>query len=237
MGDIRRQRKKFSKPGHPWNKERIVSEKALMKEYGLRRKNEIWKMTSILSNFARLAKELIKESNDLKRNQLIGKLISLGLLNKESRVEDTLSIKLNDIMERRLQTIVVRKNLARSMNQARQLIVHEHIAVGDKKITIPSYLVRVEEESLVSFAADSNLNDPEHPERFTPEQKPEEKEVIKAKKEKESKKKDADKKKDYNKKEDKKVKEDKKKPKTEEKKEEAKNPKKTEDKKEEKSSE
>ena len=57
MGDIKRQRKKFSKPSHPWNKERILAEQELLKEYGLKSKKDIWKMNSILSNFARQAKD------------------------------------------------------------------------------------------------------------------------------------------------------------------------------------
>jgi len=165
MGDIKKQRKKFSKPGHPWNKERILAEQELLKEYGLRRKKEIWKMDSVLSNFARQAKELITEEDDLKRGQLLGKIISFGLLKKGSRVEDVLSIELKDILERRLQTLVFRKKLARSMDQARQFIVHEHISIGDKKITVPSYMVSVEEENMIQFAQDSNLANPEHSER------------------------------------------------------------------------
>ncbi len=122
-------------------------------------------MDSILSNFARQAKELITEKDNLKRGQLLGKLVSFGLLSKESGVEDVLSIKLKDIMERRLQTVVFRKNLARSMSQARQFIVHEHISIGDRKITVPSYLVTVNEENIIQFAQDSDLADPEHSER------------------------------------------------------------------------
>lgn len=165
MGDIKKQRKKFSKPGHPWNKERILADKEILDEYGLRRKKEVWKADSILSNFARQAKELITGEDEIKKSQLLGRLNSLGLLNKNAAVEDVLSITLKDILERRLQTLVVRKNLARSMNQSRQFIVHGHILIGDKKITIPSYLVGVNEENLIQFAQDSNLSSPEHSER------------------------------------------------------------------------
>lgn len=166
MGDIKKPRKKFSKPNHPWNKERILAEQELMKEYGLRRKKEIWKMNSLLSNFARQAKELISVDDEIKKNQLLNRLYSLGLLKQGARVEDVLSIDLKDLMNRRLQTLVFKKNLARSINQSRQLIVHEHISIGGKKITIPSYLVNVSEESQINFAPDSGLNNPDHPERY-----------------------------------------------------------------------
>jgi len=223
MGDIKRQRKKFSKPNHPWNKERILAEQELLKEYGLKRKKEIWKMDSILSNFARQAKELITEKDDLKKSQLLGRLISLGLSNKNNGVEDVLSITLKDILERRLQTLVVRKNLSRSMNQAKQFIVHGHISVADKKITIPSYLVSVNEENLIQFAQDSDLANPEHSERVV-EKKPGKKIDEKGKKEiKRKEKKTGKPKKEIVKEPAKPEKEDKKKePKTEEKKEEIK---------------
>lgn len=172
MGGIKKQRKKFSKPTHPWNKERILAEQEILKEYGLKRKKEIWKMQSILSSFARQAKGLTTEKDVLKKAQLLNRLISLGLLNKNAKVEDVLSINLKDILERRLQTLVFRKNLARSIHQARQFIIHEHISVGNKKITIPSYLVGVDEENLIQFAPDSNLSKPEHSERIIIEKKP-----------------------------------------------------------------
>ena len=200
MGDIKKQRKKFSKPGHPWNKERILAEQELLKEYGLKRKKEIWKMDSILSGFARQAKELITGEDDIKKGQLLGKLISLGLLKEGSRVEEVLSIELKDILGRRLQTLVFRKKLARSIDQSRQFIVHEHISIGDKKITVPSYMVSVDEENLIQFAQDSDLANPEHSERVieTPkkqassEKKPAKKTVKKeSKKEKPVKKKAA----------------------------------------------
>ncbi len=200
MGDIRKQRKKYSKPGHPWNKERILAEQEIAKEYGLKRKKEIWKMNSVLSSFARQAKELIAKDNPIKQGQLLRKLTNLGLLKEGASVEDVLAIKLNDIMERRLQTIVFRKKLSRSINQARQFIVHEHIVVGDKKITVPSYLISVAEESTVRYSDDSPVANPEHPERFV-EKKPEKKSDKEEKKETKEKPKKEDKVKKEDKKE------------------------------------
>ena len=166
MGAPRKQRKKFSKPAHPWQKERIVAEKELLTEYGLNRKYEIWKMNSILKNFTRQAKNLVTSKNpqvEQERTQLLTKLFSLGLLGKDSNVEDILSLTLKDILERRLQTLVCRKNLANSMRQARQFIVHEHISLGDKRITAPSYLVPLEEEANIQFAQGSVISNTGHP--------------------------------------------------------------------------
>ena len=136
MGDPKKQKKKFSSPGHPWQKERIEEEKELLKQYGLRRKYEIWKMDSLLKKFLHRAKIIIGEKSsqsDLERKQMLDRLSSLGLLKKDSKVEDVLNLKLKDVLERRLQTLIVRKQMAGTMRQARQFITHEHVSVGAKK--------------------------------------------------------------------------------------------------------
>ena len=182
MGAPKKLKKKYSKPAHPWQKERILAEKELSKKYGLRRKYEIWKMNSILKNFSRQIKKLIPQKTvhaELERSQLLKKLTSLGLLDKSAKIADALSITLKDIMERRLQSLVYKKKLARSVRQARQFIIHRHIMVGDNRMTAPSYLVPVEEEALIQFAPASSLSDPNHAERFVEEKKAREKKETK----------------------------------------------------------
>jgi len=152
MGDPKKQRKKFSTPSHPWQKERIAAEKEILNQYGLRRKYEIWKMDSLLKKFLNRAKTIIAKrtlQSEIEKKQLLDRLHLLGLLKKDSNIEDILNLTLKEIMERRLQTLVHRKQIAKTMRQARQLITHEHIAVGSRKITSPSYLVSVREEPLV----------------------------------------------------------------------------------------
>ena len=149
MGDPKKQKKKFSGPGHPWQKERIEAEKDILKQYGLRRKYEIWKMDSMLRKFLGRAKTIIAQKNsqaEIEKKQLLIRLNLLGLLKKDSKVEDVLNLTLKDVLERRLQTLVHRKNLAKTMLQSRQFITHENIAIGTRKITAPSYLVSTEEE-------------------------------------------------------------------------------------------
>mgnify|MGYP000047010980 CR=1 FL=1 len=98
----------------------------------------------------------------------------------EITLDDVLGLDVRDLLERRLQTIVYRKGLAQTINQARQLIVHRHIAIGDRVVDVPGYLVTVDEEKLVKYAPNSPLNDPNHPIR-----KVERKEIKKVKKEEE----------------------------------------------------
>ena len=160
MGDPKKQRKKFSKPSHPWQKERIEAERGILKQYGLRRKYEIWKMDSMLKKFLHRAKVVIGEKtsqSDMEKKQLLDRLHSLGLLKKDSKVEDVLNLTLKDVLERRLQTLVCRKQMAKTMLQARQFITHENIAVGNKKITAPSYLVSIHEEPQIKLVNPINI--------------------------------------------------------------------------------
>lgn len=177
MGHPRRLRRKFSLPRHPWQKERIEEEKQIVKEYGFKNKREIWKMSSILGKLKEQSKKLIAAGSkqaEKEKEQLLKKLVSLGLLNPNSRIEDVLSISLKNLLERRLQTLVYKKKLAKSLNQARQFIAHEHIVIGDKTITSPSHIVKIDEESSISFNQYSQLKDIEHPAR-----KIDEKEAVK----------------------------------------------------------
>lgn len=168
MGAPKKQRKKYSPPLHPWQKERIEEEAVLLREYGFKNKIEIYKMRSILKGFADQAKNLIASKTkqaEKEKIALLNKLSNLGLITKTGDIDDVLDLSINDIMDRRLQTLVYKKAKARSIKQARQLIVHEHISIGNKKITSPSYLVPVEEENSIDFVANSKLADAEHPER------------------------------------------------------------------------
>lgn len=179
MGDPKKQRKKYSTPSHPWQKERIEEEKKLTKEYGFKNKKEIWKMKSILNKYKDQAKKLITLSSkqaEMEKKQLLAKLFSIGLLAEASKLEDVLALTSKDLLERRLQTRIYRQNLVRSIKQARQFITHNHIMVNDKLITSPSYIVKKAEESLIKFVPSSALSDPEHPERKIPEKKQKSKE-------------------------------------------------------------
>lgn len=168
MGDPRKTRKKYKTPSHPWQKARIEEEKALVKEYGLKNKKEIWKMMSVLRSAMTQVKRLIAAQGkqaDTEKALLFAKLQRYGLYQAGAPVASILGLNLRDILERRLQTQVYKKNLARSMKQARQFIIHQHITVNSKTVTMPSYLVPVREESAIEFVPTSTLHDPEHPER------------------------------------------------------------------------
>jgi len=169
MGQTKRIRKKYETPTHPWQKERIIEEREHTRVYGFKNKKEIWKELAKLRNARTQAKKLIadkfSEQARKEEKQFLAKLVKYGLITKDSKLEDVLGLKVNDFFERRLQTLVYKKGLARSTNQARQFIVHGHILVNNKKITAPSYMVSLAEESQISFDQSSSLSKEDHPER------------------------------------------------------------------------
>ncbi|MDD5182227.1 MAG: 30S ribosomal protein S4 [Candidatus Nanoarchaeia archaeon] len=180
-------RKKYSGPSHLWQMERIKEEAQLKHEYGYKNKKELWKMTSILRNFRGQARKLIPLTSNqaaIERKQLLNRLISLGLVKEDARLENVLGLTIKDIMDRRLQTIVLKKRLANTVKQARQFITHGHINVGENKVTSPSMLVKFSDENLVSFSGSSAMVNEAHAERVAGREKRErrdKKEVLEEK--------------------------------------------------------
>ncbi len=169
MGHPKKLKKKYSTPSHPWQSARITGEKIILKEYGLKNKKEIWKMESLLKNFTAQAKMLIPqktEQAEKEKKQLIDRLARIGLLSPGADLTAVLNLTLNDIMNRRLQTLVYKRRMAKTIKQARQIIAHEHISIGEKKITVPSYIVRSSEENMIVYAPDSGLKEEAHPIRI-----------------------------------------------------------------------
>jgi len=155
-----------------WQRERLDVEKPIVKEFGLSNKKELWKTSSMLRKFTGQAKRLIAlrgEQAEIEKRQLIAKLSSLGIIEKQASLDEVLGLTIKDFLGRRLQTIVLKKNFAHSINQSRQFIVHKHITVNDRIITSPAYLVPMASESNVSFTVSSTLAKADHPERIIKE--------------------------------------------------------------------
>ncbi|MFQ6010125.1 MAG: 30S ribosomal protein S4 [Candidatus Aenigmatarchaeota archaeon] len=154
---MKRQRKKYSRPKRPWDKDRIKGEKKLLQEFGLRRKKEIWRAEAILRDFRRRARELAAHENKEQEALLLNGLFRLGLIKKDASLDDVLGLTVERLLERRLQTLVLKKGLANTQKQARQYIVHGHIAVKGRRTRWPSILVTTEEEATVKFYSKSPI--------------------------------------------------------------------------------
>ena len=73
-----------------------------------------------------------------------------------------MDLTIEDILERRLQTVVFRKGLARTIFQARQLITHGHVTIDGRRVTIPGYIVLREDEAKIVYSPESAIATPEH---------------------------------------------------------------------------
>ena len=166
MGDPKKQRKKYEPPRFPWRTDVLKSELSLVGRYGLRNKRELWSHKTTLSNFRGIARSLLGMSTEERKeleNQLVNRLNRLGILPETAKLDDVLDLNLEAILERRLQTVVFRKGLAKSPHQARQLIAHGHVAIGGRKVSSPSYLVLKGEEEKITYAPTSPFSNPSHP--------------------------------------------------------------------------
>jgi len=149
---MRKIKKKFKKPLKPWDKDRIDEEKKLLQKYGLRRKKEIYKAESILRNYRRRVR-IIAAKNDKEGEKIfLDKLHKMGIIERRDvELDEVLELKIDNILKRRLQTIVLEKDLANTPLHARQLIVHGHIAVDERRNIFPSYLVPRDIEGKIGY--------------------------------------------------------------------------------------
>ena len=95
-------------------------------------------------------------------NELLAQLKKKGILQETAVLDNVLDLTIDDILERRLQTIVFRKGLARTIFQSRQLITHGHVTIDNRRVTIPGYIVRKTEEPTVIYSPESELANPAH---------------------------------------------------------------------------
>merc|ERR1711871_1721359 len=166
-GMVRYQLRNFSKtskrPRRSYDKERLDAELKLIGTYGLKNKREIWRIGLVLSKVRAVARQLLTlEERDPQRvfqgQALMRRMIRYGILDEDKqRLDYVLALKIEDFMERRLQTLVFKRGLAQSIHHARVLIRQRHIRVGRQIVNVPSFMVRVESQPHIEFALTSPL--------------------------------------------------------------------------------
>merc|ERR1719231_2145032 len=115
----------------------------------------------MLARIRKAARTLLTlEQRDPKRmfegGALLRRLIRLGVLDEsKQRLDYVLALKQADFLERRLQTQVFKRGLAKSIHHARVLIRHRHIRVGKQIVNIPSFMVRTDSQKHIDFAIPS----------------------------------------------------------------------------------
>jgi len=170
MGDPRKQRKKYDTPRFPWRTDIMQEELKLIGQFGLRNKHELWRHETLLSKFRGTARSLIGQTPEERKkmeDELLARLKRVGILPETAVLDDVLDLTIEDLLERRFQTVVLRKGLAKTIQQARQLITHGHITIGSQRVKIPGYIVTKSDESQIQYVAQSSLANPSHPLRQT----------------------------------------------------------------------
>jgi small subunit ribosomal protein S4 len=154
LGDPKKARKQYSRPRSPWRSDQLAQELYLLGSYGLRNKRELWKLQTQLSSFRKQARRLLAATAEVRlreEKKLLDSLRRKGLVADSSTLDDILSLDIEDVLARRLQTMVFKKGMAISPLHARQLIVHRHVTVNGRKIGVPSYNVNKNEESSIAL--------------------------------------------------------------------------------------
>ncbi len=134
----------------------MAQELYLLGTFGLRNKRELWKSQTHLSSIRKQARTLLAATEQVRlreEKKLLDSLRRSGLVAEAATLDDILSLTVEDLLSRRLQTMVFKKGMALSPLHARQLIVHGHVAIGGRVITIPGYQVGHDEESTVALRA------------------------------------------------------------------------------------
>ena len=160
MGDPKYPRRVWRKPKRPLNYELKMEELKTLGTFGLRTKRELWKAHTELSRVRHQARSLLalrQEVREEKEPILMKSLVRIGLVSSDATLDDVLNLNVNDLLSRRLQTIVSKKFEFKTPYQARQAVIHGHIMIGERKIDIPSYTVTVGEEDGIHFAPESKI--------------------------------------------------------------------------------
>jgi len=169
MGYPGKNRKMFARPRTPWQAERIAGEVEVVKAFGLRNKRELWKAQAVLRKYRQASRKMLAAVSagqaPPEAEAILARLKKLGLLKEDGDLDAILSMKVSDVLERRLQTQVYRQGLANSLKQSRQFIVHGHIQLSGRRVTIPGLLVKRGEEMTIDYYMGSPMAKEGHPER------------------------------------------------------------------------
>lgn len=148
---MRKIKKTYTKPRRPWDKNRLEEERKLMNMYGLKRKKELWKVASLLRGYRQRARNLAATKDEAEEKRLLERLFRLGLLEKNATLNDVLGLTIENLLQRRLQTIIHLRGMANTARHARLLITHGHISVEGRRIMFPSFMITRDVEGKIDY--------------------------------------------------------------------------------------
>ena len=112
MGDPKYPRRVWKKPKRPLNYELKMDELKTLGTFGLKTKRELWKAHTELSRVRHQARSLLALRQEVRQEKepiLMRSLAKIGLVSGDATLDDVLNLKVNDLLSRRLQTIVLKK--------------------------------------------------------------------------------------------------------------------------------
>jgi small subunit ribosomal protein S4 len=161
MGDPKRIRKKYDTPSHMWDSARIGREHDLKAKYGLRNLRELWILASEIRKMRMNIRSVLSgKSSEKTGREIIARLSRYNIVKGDATPDDLLVVGVEALLERRLQTIVMRKGLARTPRQARQLVAHGLISINGKRVKSPGHLVLASEEMAIGYYKPINIQQP-----------------------------------------------------------------------------
>ncbi len=162
MGDPKNPRRLWKKPKRPLNYDLKMEELKTLGTFGLKTKRELWKAHTQLSRLRHQARSLLALRQEVREKEepiLMKSLSKVGLVEENSTLDDVLNLQVTDLLSRRLQTVVLKKFSFKTPYQARQAVVHGHIMIGDRIVSVPSYVVGMKEENEIRLSPDSSLSE------------------------------------------------------------------------------
>ena len=162
MGDPKYPRRMWRKPKRPLNYELKMEELKTLGTFGLKTKRELWKAHTELSRIRHQARSLLALGQEIREEKepiLMKSLRRIGLVGESSTLDDVLNLHVEELLGRRLQTIVMKKLGFKTPYQARQAVIHGHIMIGDRIVNVPSYTVTVNEEKDIKLTPGSSLKE------------------------------------------------------------------------------
>jgi|SRR3989338_3371558 len=138
----------YSRPKKPFESQRMAEENKLLAKYGLKNKTEVWKSLAIVKYYRSRAKALANSSQE-EQAVLFSKLHSKGI--EVSSVTEVLALKIEDVLNRRITTVMVSLGLAKTPKQARQMIAHKRVLLNNRITSVPSLAVSKEDEKEIKL--------------------------------------------------------------------------------------
>ena len=92
-----------------------------------------------------------------KEKELLDHLVRAGFISPNAKLEEVLDLNVEDILRRRLQSLVFKRGLSLTAKEARLFVVHGHITLNGKKINAPGHLVEKADEENIDFYPGSSV--------------------------------------------------------------------------------